>query len=98
MMLGATGDHADNSATAAVKDRARFFAEFERAMVQERVRADIARAKADGKMAAEIEEPIREALQDGRRIVSTAKAHGCGVSAVQLIKSEMVAESTARPA
>jgi hypothetical protein len=50
------------------------------------------------KMAAEIEESIREALQDGRRIVSTAKAHGCGVSAVQRIKSEMVAESTARPA
>jgi DNA invertase Pin-like site-specific DNA recombinase len=78
------------------------FAEFERAMIQERVKAGLARARAAGKIfgrpkiAPEIEQSIREALQDGRGIVSTAKAHGCGVSAVQRIKGEMVAESTAR--
>jgi DNA invertase Pin-like site-specific DNA recombinase len=78
------------------------FAEFEHAMIQERVRAGIARARAAGKIfgrpkiAAKIEQSIREALQEGRGIVSTAKAHGVGVSAVQRIKAEMVAESTAR--
>jgi DNA invertase Pin-like site-specific DNA recombinase len=73
------------------------FAEFERAMIQGRVKARMARAKAVGKqvgrlkIAAEVEQSIREALQAGRGIISTAKVHGAGVSAVQreaLVASE----------
>jgi DNA invertase Pin-like site-specific DNA recombinase len=80
------------------------FAEFERAMIQERIRAGIARARAAGKtfgrpkIAAEVERAIREALQEGRGIISTAKAHRVGVSTVQRIKAEMAAELPSRPA
>jgi len=35
------------------------------------------------KIVAEVEQSIREALKAGRGIISTAKAHGVGVSAVQ---------------
>jgi hypothetical protein len=65
------------------------FAEFEWAMIQERVKAGMARARAEGKqvgrpkIAVEVEQSIREALQAGRGIISTAKGHRAGVSAVK---------------
>lgn len=71
------------------------FAEFERAMVQERVRAGIARARAGGvtfgrpKIDAEREGRIRALLAKGAGILSIAKQVGCGVSAVQRVKREM---------
>jgi DNA invertase Pin-like site-specific DNA recombinase len=74
------------------------FAEFERAMIQERVKAGMARAKAEGKqvgrpkIATEVEQSIREALQAGRGIISTAKTHGVGVSAVQRVKEQLASE------
>lgn len=72
------------------------FAEFERAMVQERVRAGMARARAGGatfgrpKIDAEKEDQIRALLGQGLGIVSVAKRVGCGVSAVQRVKREAV--------
>jgi DNA invertase Pin-like site-specific DNA recombinase len=75
------------------------FAEFERAMIQERVKAGMARARAEGeamgrpKIAAEVEQAIREALQTGRGIISTAKAHRVGVSAVQRVKAQLASEA-----
>ena len=56
------------------------FAVFERAMIQERVKAGMARARAEGKavgrpkIAAGVEQSIREALRVGRGIISTTKA------------------------
>jgi DNA invertase Pin-like site-specific DNA recombinase len=73
-------------------------AEFERAMIQERVKAGMARARAEGrqvgrpKIAAEVEQCIREVLQQGRGIISTAKAHGVGVSTVQRVKAQLASE------
>jgi DNA invertase Pin-like site-specific DNA recombinase len=74
------------------------FAEFERAMIQERVRAGLARAKADGKqlgrpkIAEKTERAIQAALkkknrQGLRKIASTV---GVGVGTVQRISRELV--------
>lgn len=68
------------------------FAEFERAMIVERVNAGLARAKAQGKrlgrptVPAEKEAHIRRLLADGNGIIKAAKLAGVGVSAVQRIK------------
>src|ERR1700719_407995 len=72
------------------------FAEFERAMIQERVRAGLARAKAEGKQLGrpkvdeKTENAIRKAL--GRRdrpgILKIAKELGVGTSTVQRIAAE----------
>jgi DNA invertase Pin-like site-specific DNA recombinase len=73
------------------------FAEFERAMIQERVRAGLARAKAEGrqlgrpKIADKIERAIQAALkkknrQGLRKIASTV---GVGVGTVQRISREL---------
>src|SRR3979409_1023486 len=73
------------------------FAEFERAMIQERVRAGLARAKAEGtqlgrpKIAEQIERAIQSALkkkdrQGLRKIASTV---GVGVGTVQRISREL---------
>jgi DNA invertase Pin-like site-specific DNA recombinase len=71
------------------------FAEFERAMIQERVRAGLARAKAEGtrlgrpKIDFETEQAIRKALENGqngiRRIAARFKV---GTGTVQRIKAE----------
>jgi DNA invertase Pin-like site-specific DNA recombinase len=67
------------------------FAEFERAMIRERVIAGLARAKANGvylgrpKVTTETEERVRAQLAEGRGILKTArllsvgtgKAHHC---------------------
>jgi DNA invertase Pin-like site-specific DNA recombinase len=72
------------------------FAEFERAMIQERVRAGLARAKAEGKrlgrprVGEATEDAIRRALQrkDRPGILKVAKELGIGTSTVQRIAAE----------
>jgi DNA invertase Pin-like site-specific DNA recombinase len=67
------------------------FAEFERAMIQERVNAGLARARAEGtrlgrpRLNAKIEAKVRELRATGMGIVKVAKTLGIGVSAVQRI-------------
>lgn len=67
------------------------FAEFERAMIQERVKAGLARARAAGKVlgrprvAAAIEAQVRVLHANGVGKVRLAKQLGIGVSAVQRI-------------
>jgi DNA invertase Pin-like site-specific DNA recombinase len=69
------------------------FAEFERAMIRERVMAGLARARAEGtqlgrpKVAPETERKIRATLKAGTGIVSTARKLGVGVSTVQRVKA-----------
>ena len=72
------------------------FSEFERAMIQERVRAGLARAKADGavlgrpKIDKQLETRIRNALKRGKDgIRKIAVAHGVGTGTVQRIRAEM---------
>lgn len=67
------------------------FAEFERAIIVERVKAGLARARSQGKrlgrptLAADKEAAVRRLLADGTGIVKTARLAGVGVSAVQRI-------------
>jgi DNA invertase Pin-like site-specific DNA recombinase len=71
------------------------FAEFERAMIRERVNAGLARARAQGKIlgrpkiAADIEAQIRATLLRGIGVVKTARTLGLGTGTVQRIKREM---------
>jgi DNA invertase Pin-like site-specific DNA recombinase len=71
------------------------FAEFERAMIAERVRAGMARAKSQGKhcgrpkIAPATEHAVRASLAKGKGICSTARDLGVGVATVQRIKAEM---------
>jgi DNA invertase Pin-like site-specific DNA recombinase len=77
------------------------FAEFERSMIQERVKSGMARAKAQGtKSGAPIGRPtvdaatevrIRELRAQGVGILKTARLAGCGVSVVQRVISSPVA-------
>jgi DNA invertase Pin-like site-specific DNA recombinase len=74
------------------------FAEFERAMIQERVRAGLARAVAEGtklgrpKTDAATEKAIRGALQKGDAgMHKIAARFGVGTGTVQRIKEEMSA-------
>ena len=66
------------------------FAEFERAMIRERVKSGLERAKAQGKtlgrrpIEAERESAIREDLRSGKAgILKLAAMHGVGVGTVQ---------------
>ena len=71
------------------------FAEFERGMIQERVRAGLARARAKGTksgnaigrpaVSAAIEDRIRELRADGMGILRIAREAECGVSVVQRV-------------
>lgn len=71
------------------------FAEFERGMIQERVRAGMARAKAKGTksgnaigrplVATAIEDRIRELRRTGLGMLKIASQAGCGVSVVQRV-------------
>jgi DNA invertase Pin-like site-specific DNA recombinase len=69
------------------------FAEFERSMIQERVRAGLKRAVAEGKqlgrprIAPELESRIREALKAGETIRGAAVKFNVNPSTVQRIKS-----------
>jgi DNA invertase Pin-like site-specific DNA recombinase len=75
------------------------FAEFERSIIQERVRAGLRRAQAQGtrsgkpcgrpKIAAAVEAAVRTALATGTGIRKVAAQHGVGVGTVQRIKTEM---------
>jgi DNA invertase Pin-like site-specific DNA recombinase len=77
------------------------FAEFERAIILERVHAGIARARIKGtksgrpigraRLDERKAERIRELLRGGTGILKTAKLVGTGSSAVQRIKREMAA-------
>jgi DNA invertase Pin-like site-specific DNA recombinase len=74
------------------------FAEFERAMIQERIRAGLAKAKAKGTKTGnpigrptvreETENAIRRLRREGVGIVKIAKTLGCGVSVVQRVVAE----------
>ena len=85
------------------------FAEFERAMIVERVNAGLARARAESPaerarknkkpvgrpmISAEKEARVRELLASKTGIGKAARLAGVGGSAVQRIKAQMVAEST----
>lgn len=67
------------------------FAEFERSMIQDRVNAGLARARAQGKrlgrptVGAGMEAKVRDLRASGMGIVKVAKTLGIGVSAVQRI-------------
>jgi DNA invertase Pin-like site-specific DNA recombinase len=71
------------------------FAEFERAMIQERVRAGLARAKSEGKVlgrprtAANVEAAIRATLASGVGMLKAARLHGVGSGTVQRISREL---------
>jgi DNA invertase Pin-like site-specific DNA recombinase len=67
------------------------FAEFERSIIQERVRAGLARAKGEGKVlgrpkiATDVETAVRATLANGTGILKAAKMHGVGVGTVMRI-------------
>jgi DNA invertase Pin-like site-specific DNA recombinase len=71
------------------------FAEFERTMIQERVRSGMERAKAKGTksgnpigrpaVSADVEETIRELRAKGLGMLKIASQAGCGVSVVQRV-------------
>ena len=75
------------------------FAEFERAMIVERVKAGLARARAQGRVggrprvAANVEKRIRAVLATGFGIRKAARQLGVGTSVVQRVKGEMVADT-----
>ncbi len=72
------------------------FAEFERSMIQSRVNAGLARAKAAGvilgrpKVAESIEDAVRGRLATGEGIGKVARTLGVGVSTVQRVRKAMV--------
>src|SRR4051794_8758334 len=67
------------------------FAEYERAMIRERVNAGLARARAEGKrlgrprVGADLERRVRELRGAGKGVKSVAKELGVGVGTVQRI-------------
>jgi DNA invertase Pin-like site-specific DNA recombinase len=67
------------------------FAEFERAMIQERVKAGLARARAQGKrlgrprVSSDIERAVRSKRRKGHGILKIAKALRIGAGTVQRI-------------
>jgi DNA invertase Pin-like site-specific DNA recombinase len=69
------------------------FAQFERAMIVERVKAGLRRAKAEGttlgrpRVSAEVEGKIREQLALGLGIHRVAKVVGCGSGTVQRVRA-----------
>jgi DNA invertase Pin-like site-specific DNA recombinase len=77
------------------------FSEFERAMIVERVKSGLSRAKAQGKklgrprLAAETEAGIRAAIAaGGKGLLKIAAEFGVGSGTVQRIKTEMAAGTT----
>ena len=75
------------------------FAEFERAILQERIHAGIARARKNGtksgkpigraRTSRKVEDAIRASLSSGKGIHKTARECGVGTGTVQRIKREM---------
>jgi DNA invertase Pin-like site-specific DNA recombinase len=76
------------------------FAEFERAMIVERVKAGLSRALSQGKrlgrrpVGADVVENIRVQLATGAGILKTAKSLGVGTGTVHRVKREMEAAAT----
>jgi DNA invertase Pin-like site-specific DNA recombinase len=70
------------------------FAEFERALIKERVMAGLKRAKAEGKrlgrpqVSAGVERRVRALRRQGMGMIAIARAAHCGVSTVQRIVAE----------
>jgi DNA invertase Pin-like site-specific DNA recombinase len=70
------------------------FAELERSVIRERVRAGLARARASGvrlgrpRVGADKETRIRELLREGVGLVRIGKTVSCGTGVVQRIRSE----------
>lgn len=79
----------------AMLQMAAVFAELERGMIRERVKAGLERAKSQGvvlgrpKVADDKIEAVRARLQAGEGMVRIAKTLGVGVSTVQRVKAEM---------
>jgi DNA invertase Pin-like site-specific DNA recombinase len=75
------------------------FAQFERAMIRERVNAGLARARAQGKrlgrpkVATAVEKRVRASLTKGTGILKTARTLGLGTGTVQRIKDAMASEA-----
>ena len=73
------------------------FAEFERAMIQERVKAGLQRAVKDGKtlgrpqVSQKVTDKVLALREQGMGILKIARAAGCGVSTVQRILAEQAA-------
>ena len=73
------------------------FAEFEADIIKERVKAGLARARAEGKrlgrrpVSNAVVQRIQEQLATGAGILKTAKVLGCGVGTVHRIKRQMAA-------
>jgi DNA invertase Pin-like site-specific DNA recombinase len=71
----------------------------ERSMIQARVNAGLARARAAGvtlgrpRVGSKVDAAIRKRLASGAGMLGTAKALGVGVSTVQRVKREMAAEA-----
>jgi DNA invertase Pin-like site-specific DNA recombinase len=76
------------------------FAEFERAMIVERVKAGLARARSQGKrlgrrpVSENVVKHIREQLTTGAGILKTAKLLGVGTGTVHRVKREMAATAS----
>jgi DNA invertase Pin-like site-specific DNA recombinase len=72
------------------------FAEFERAILRERINAGLARARAEGtplgrpRIDAKVEVQVRKQLKKGVGILKVAKTLGIGTGTVQRIKTEMI--------
>ena len=70
------------------------FAELERALIQERVRAGMARAKAQGvrlgrpRVSKDLERQIIELRKAGNDVLKIARSLGCGASTVQRVDAE----------
>ena len=70
------------------------FAEFERAIIQERIKSGLARAQSEGKrlgrptVSKEIEDRVRALRSEGIGIRKVAKTVGVGVSVVQRLESK----------
>lgn len=71
------------------------FSEFERAIIRERIKAGLARARAEGKVfgrprvSEKVEAAIRAARRKGKGMRSIASDLGIGVSVVQRVSSDM---------
>jgi DNA invertase Pin-like site-specific DNA recombinase len=76
------------------------FSEFERAMIVERVKAGLSRARSQGKrlgrrpVSEDVVQSIREQLTTGAGILRTAKALGVGTGTVHRVKREMAATAS----
>ena len=73
------------------------FAEFERSMIQERVKAGLKRAVKDGKtlgrpqVSTKVADHVLALREQGMGMIKIAKAAGCGVSTAQRILAEQSA-------